>query len=324
MALTTADLIEVDLSKLATAVSDWKRAVDGLKKSAENARTGMQAKSDSARWAGVNATVTRDFVAKTAKEISDLHTEADSIYQVLEDGHTELAALQRVLVTAMQGDAAKPGVRVEDLGDGRVRCFFPHVRGDSDERTQEQLAQEQALEGRISGILAHAAEIDASVARALARSHGNDPYNAGHSKYESLNDAEVERALELAHKGDKMSDAELRELDQVLRFNSSADATGTRLDAVQDLQKVMGYTLANATDPDHRHHLPDNWGAEFRRLGTQQIGWEQGQWNKPYGYQVLGGLLRYGNYDPRFLTPIAEPGRVRLPSLGQARHVTTR
>lgn len=27
---------------------------------------------------------------------------------------------------------------------------------------------------------------------------------------------------------------------------------------------------------------------------------------KPYGYQVLGGLLRYGNYDPAFLTCIAE------------------
>ncbi|MEU0007365.1 hypothetical protein ABZ079_24565 [Streptomyces sp. NPDC006314] len=87
---------------------------------------------------------------------------------------------------------------------------------------------------------------------------------------------------------------------------TDADATKTRLNEVQDLQKVMGYTLANATDPDHRHHLPDEWGAEFRRLGTRQIGWEPGQWNKPYGYQVLGGLLRYGNYDSRFLTPIAE------------------
>ncbi|MEU3859888.1 DUF6571 family protein [Streptomyces sp. NPDC028722] len=313
--------------------------MDGLKKSGEHARTGMQAKSDSARWAGVNATVTRGFVSKTAKEISDLHAEADSIYQVLDDGHTELVALQKQLKTAVQSDAANLGVRVEDLGDGKVRCFFPHVRGDSDERTPEQLDERQALEGRINGILAHAAEIDASVARALAKSHGGDPYNAGHSTYESLNDAEVERAVELARKGDKMSDAELRELNQLLRFNSSetdgefatefyqglggpektlrfyaemsidgtdADATGTRLDEVRELQKVMGYTLANATDPDHGHHLPDSWGAEFRRLGTQQVGWEQGQWNKPYGYQVLGGLLRYGNYDPRFLTPIAE------------------
>ncbi|MFF2203936.1 hypothetical protein [Streptomyces sp. NPDC058145] len=339
MALTFSDLVEVDLGKLANAVLDWKKAVDGLKKSAENARTGLQGKSDSARWAGVNATVTRGFVAKTAKEISDLHTEANSIYQVLEDGHTELESLQKQMKSAVHDDAAKLGIRVEDIGGGRVRCFFPHVRGDTDERTQDQLDQRQELEDRINRILAHAAEIDASVARALANSHGGDPYNAGHSKYESLNDAEVERAVELARKGAKMSDAELHELNELLRFNSAekdgefatefyeglggpektlqfyaamsidgtgGDASKTRLDAVQDLQKVMGYTLANATDPDHKQHLSDDWGAQFRRLGTQQIGWERGQWNKPYGYQVLGGLLRYGNYDPRFINPIAE------------------
>ncbi|MEV5738349.1 DUF6571 family protein [Streptomyces sp. NPDC052292] len=339
MALTFTDLVEADLGKLANAVLDWKKAVDGLKKSAENARTGMQGKSDSARWAGVNATVTREFVAKTAKEISDLHTEADSIYQVLDDGHTELGTLQQQMKTAVHDDAPALGIRVEDIGGGRVRCFFPHVRGDTDERTQDELDKRQELEDRINRILAHAAEIDASVARALARSHGGDPFDAGHAKYESLNDAEAERAVELARKGDKMSDAELRELNELLRFNSAekdgefatefyqglggpekalqfyaamsidgtdGEATKTRLDAVQDLQKVMGYTLANATDPDHKYHLSDDWGAQFRRLGTQQIGWQPGQWNKPYGYQVLGGLLRYGDYDPRFINPIAE------------------
>jgi hypothetical protein len=320
-------------------VSDWKKTVDGLKKAAENAAKGMQAKADKAQWAGVNATVTREFITKTTKEISDLHTEANSIYQVLDDGHTELAALQKQIKQAVEVDAAHLGVRVEDIGGGKVRCFFPHVRGDSDERTQEQLDSKQELEGRINRILAHAAEIDSSVARALGKSHGGDAHNAGHASYESLNDAEVERAVELARKGDKMSDAELRELNELLRYNSGEkdgefatefyqglggpekalefyaemsidgtdpDAAKTRLNAVQDLQKVMGYTLANATDPDHKYHLSDQWNSDFRRLGTQPIGWEPGQMNKPYGYQVLGGLLRYGNYDARFLTPIAE------------------
>ncbi|MFF1453449.1 hypothetical protein ACFVYF_35730 [Streptomyces sp. NPDC058274] len=320
-------------------MSDWKKTVDGLQTLAENSRKGLQAKSDSAQWAGVNATVTRDFITKTTKEISDLHTEANSIYQVLSDGHSELASLQKQIKTAVGSDASNLGVRVEDIGDGKVRCYFPHIRGDTDERTQEQLDAKRELESRINRLLSHAAEIDASVARALGKSHGNDAHNAGHSKYESLNDAEVERAVELARKGDQMSDTELLELNRLLRFNSGekdgefatefyqglggpekalefyaemsidgtdADATKTRLDEVKDLQKVMGYTLANATDPDHKQHLPNSWNAEFRRLGTQQIGWEKGQMNKPYGYQVLGGLLRYGDYDARFLTPIAE------------------
>ncbi|MEU8948311.1 hypothetical protein [Streptomyces sp. NPDC048489] len=339
MALTFTDLVEVDLGRLSTAVTDWKNTVDGLKTQAENARKGMQAKSDAARWAGVNATVTREFVAKTAKETADLHTEANSIYQVLDDAHTELAALQKQIRTAVQADAPGLGIRVEDVGDGKVRCFFPHVRGDTDERTQEQLDARAELEGRINGLLAHAAEIDASVARALRKSHGSDPHNAGHSAYESLNDAQAERALELAHKGDGMTDQELAELNRLIRFNgrekdgefatefyqglggpektlqfyaemsidgTDAQASKVRLDGVRDLQKNMGFALANATDPDTAHHLPASWGSDFRRLGTQEIGWQQGQWSKPYGYQVLGGLLRYGNYDARFINPIAE------------------
>src|SRR5262249_6546732 len=79
-----------------------------------------------------------------------------------------------------------------------------------------------------------------------------------------------------------------------------------RLDSVAELQRNMGYALANSTDPDTGHHLPASWGAEFRKLGTQKIEWQQGLMNQPYGYQVLGGILRYGNYDPRFLDPIAE------------------
>ena len=339
MALTFTDLVEVDLDKLGTAVADWKKTVDRLKTSAENARKGMQAKSDSAQWAGVNATVTRDFIAKTAKEVSDLHAEANSIYQVLADGHPELVSLQKQVKDAAGKDASALGVRVNDIGDGKVVCIFPHIRGDTDERTQEQLDAKRELENRINGILSHAAEIDASVARALGKSHGGDAHNAGHSTYESLNDAQAERALELARKGDKMSDAELQEFNRLMRFNgrekdgefatefyqglggpektlefyaemsvdgTNPDASKVRLNAMKDLQQNMGFALANATDPDTRQHLPASWGSDFRRLGTQQIGWEQGQWNKPYGYQVLGGLLRYGNYDPRFLDPIAE------------------
>ncbi|MCH0560858.1 DUF6571 family protein [Streptomyces sp. MUM 16J] len=341
MALTFTDFIEVDLGTLASAVSDWKKSAHGLEKSAEFAREGIQARSDSARWTGLNATVTREFVAKTAKGVSDLHAEATSICQVLDDGHTELVALQQQIRAAVEVDAPRLGLRVEDIGSGTVRCFFPHARGNSDERTQDQLDDRSALEERINRILARADEVDTSVARALAKSHGNDRHNAGHRTYRSLNEAEAERAVELARRGDRLSSSELHELNQLLRFNSaetdgefatefcrglggprevlqlyaemSIDGTGTgtgtaetRLDEVRDLQKFMGCTLANATDPDHKHHLDPRWGDEFRRLGTQRIGWAKRQWNTPYGYQVLGGLLRYGNYDSRFLCPIAE------------------
>lgn len=59
MALAYTDLVEVDLGRLGTAVSDWKKSVDAFKTAADNAAKGMRTKSDAARWAGVNASVTR-------------------------------------------------------------------------------------------------------------------------------------------------------------------------------------------------------------------------------------------------------------------------
>ncbi|WP_307057574.1 hypothetical protein [Streptomyces achromogenes] len=307
-----------------------------LKTAAENARTGMQAKSDKARWAGVNATVTREFVTKTAKEISDLHVEADSIHTVLVDGHTELVALQKKIRTAVQQDAPNLGVRVEDIGEGKVRCFFPHVRGDTDERTQEQLDAKQELEDRVNRLVAHASEIDASLARALAKSHGGDKHNAGHASYGSLDDAQAERAVELAKLGPKMTDKQYMELNSIMRFNAkdadfstdfytslggpketlefygrmSLDGTmgddKERLALTRQLQRNMGLALASATDPDNRSHLPASWSSEFRKLGTQRVELYPGAGSAPYGYQLLGGILRYGNYDARFINPIAE------------------
>ncbi|WP_255954434.1 hypothetical protein [Streptomyces odontomachi] len=344
MALTYTDLVEVDLGHLGTAVSDWKATVAHLKTLAHDAKTGMQAKSESARWAGVNATVTQGFIKKTAKEIGDLHTEAKSIFQVLDDAHQELVKLQRStrhLVSEAQGK----GFVITDEGDSTV-SVADHV-APGEPAKPEQLEKAKHYANQISSNLGRANDIDQSVKLALAKVHGNDQHNAGHHTYKSLNDAQAERAVELARKGDHMTDKELAELNRILKYNSrekspddpskmdgefatefykglggpkkalefyaematdgtEKDAGKTRLDGVAELQRNMGFALASATDPDSRRHLPASWGTDFRRLGTQKIEWQQGLMYQPYGYQVLGGILRYGEYDPRFLDPIAE------------------
>ncbi|MFB6979931.1 hypothetical protein [Streptomyces scopuliridis] len=334
--LTFMDVVEVDLGKLGSAVSDWKTAVGNLKTLEGNAKSGLLAKSDSARWAGVNATVTRDFVGKTVKEFTDAHAQAETIWKLLDDAHAELLKIQKSMKTAIEVDAPAMGVKIEDIGGGAVRWFFPHVRGDTDERTQGQRDAAQALADRIAGLIAHATEIDGSVTRALGKTHGGDAHNFGHSNYTSLDDAQVERQLELAALGPKMTDAQLAEFNSHMKYNAkdpdfstafyqglggpeatlefygrmSIDGTGgddkARLALTQELQRTMGTALATATDPDNKPHLPASWGAEFRKLGTQPIELEPGAMNSPYGYQVLGGLLRYGDYDPEFLNPIAE------------------
>ncbi|MFJ9574920.1 hypothetical protein ACIRQF_00850 [Streptomyces sp. NPDC101191] len=88
-----------------------------------------------------------------------------------------------------------------------------------------------------------------------------------------------------------------------------------QLKDVQDLQRNLGLTLATATDPDSRILVPGgngvpvnplgDWSAEFRRLGTQKLPLFPGDTMGVYGYQALAGILRYGDYDPRFLNPIA-------------------
>jgi hypothetical protein len=343
VSLKYTDLVEVDLGKLGAAVGDWKTAVGHLKTLASEAETGMQKKARAAQWEGVNSDVTRPFIDKTAKEIGDLHSEGDSIYQVLDDAHRELLQLQRS-VRQLVTDAKNNGFIVRDNGNCTVTVIEYLGAGEPSKEGATEKAQHYA--DQISTKVGHADEIDQSVKLALTRAHGDDPNNAGYKKYGSLNDAQAERAAELAKKGDKMSDTELAEFNRIMKYNgrepdgefstkffqklggpektldfyaqmatdgTESDAGKTRLNEVKELQVNLGNALANATDPDapkgyagKKFHLDDSWGAEFRRLGTQQIAYEDHLTRKPYGYQVLGGILRYGNYDPRFLDPIAE------------------
>ncbi|WP_406725207.1 hypothetical protein WJ438_11835 [Streptomyces sp. GD-15H] len=108
MPITYEDLMQVEFGKLGTSVSDWKKVVAHLEQLETDARDGLKKKSDRARWEGVNAGVTREFVDKTAKELADLHTEADSIFQVLDDAHHELEALQKSVRT-LTGEAGERG-----------------------------------------------------------------------------------------------------------------------------------------------------------------------------------------------------------------------
>ncbi|MFE1950388.1 hypothetical protein ACFW9D_07970 [Streptomyces sp. NPDC059524] len=346
--ITMTNLSEVNLGKLETSVADWKKVVGNLKELADRAEKGLLGKSESARWAGVNSDVTKAFVRKTANEFEDARAEADSIYQVLSDAHTELVDIQKKLHLALHKEASALGVKVEDYGNGgdgpTIHVFFPHDRTTDDTHTQEELDKARDLATRIANLVAHAQEIDASVARALRKSHGGDKHDFGHETYKSLDDAQEQRASELAKLGPKMSNKQFEEFNNILKWNRrdhefstafyrslggpketlefygrmSLDGTDTnldkaRLELTKDLQRNMGVALATATDVPGRKdpswpHLPASWGTEFRRLGTQQL--QLGEYptngpNSPYGYQVLGGLLRYGNYDPKFINPIA-------------------
>ncbi|MET9502211.1 hypothetical protein ABZY42_10840 [Streptomyces sp. NPDC006622] len=93
-----------DFSKLGEAVTDWEQMTKKLADLQKDAESNLKAQADKAKWAGVNATVTREFIAKTAAEFADAHTQAESITKILSDTRGELIGFRSQL------DEPFPGV----------------------------------------------------------------------------------------------------------------------------------------------------------------------------------------------------------------------
>jgi hypothetical protein len=108
-----------DLSKLSEAVTDWQQMTKKLAELQKDAESNLKAKADTARWAGVNATVSREFITKTAAEFADAHTQADSITKILSDTHGELISF-RTQLTAAIARGAHQILSVIDTGDGTL------------------------------------------------------------------------------------------------------------------------------------------------------------------------------------------------------------
>lgn len=148
------ELMAVDLAKLGAAVADWKRMADDLQRLDGEARDGLKAKADTARWEGVNAAVSRDFVGKAVKEFADLGAEAKSIYAVVDDAYSELKNLQQQ-ARDLADDAKGDGFAVSDGKDGAVVIAEALIC--SVERTQRQTDLMQWYADTFTGIVAHAA-----------------------------------------------------------------------------------------------------------------------------------------------------------------------
>ncbi|MFF9351574.1 hypothetical protein [Streptomyces sp. NPDC014734] len=203
------ELIESDLSKLGAAVADWKRMVGHVQRLGGEAREGLKAKADKARWEGVNAAVSRGFVDKTVKEFEDLHKEAKSIFAVLEDAHEELKAIQ-AKARKLAAEARQAGFVVTGGKDGAARVEEAMCTVDGPDQRTSDLMHWYAE--TLAGLVSHATEVDAAAVRALRASHGGDPYNAGHATYTSLDEDMLPRAMKLAGLGENADEKQRKEL----------------------------------------------------------------------------------------------------------------
>ncbi|MCX4964124.1 hypothetical protein OHA98_04695 [Streptomyces sp. NBC_00654] len=204
------ELMEVDLGKLGTVVADWKRVAGEMRRLGGEARDGMKAKADKARWAGANESVTRAFVDRTVKEFGDLHTEAQSIFSVLDDAHSELKSIQQK-ARSVTAEAEEKGFSVTGRKDGTV-VIADAVICEVDGPGQRKRDMMQWYADTLTGIVSHATEVDAAAVRALRASHGSDPTNAGHASYTSLDQDMLPRAMKLAGLGEGADDKQRKEL----------------------------------------------------------------------------------------------------------------
>ncbi|MFD4316644.1 hypothetical protein [Streptomyces sp. NPDC058548] len=323
-------------------MTDWTQMEAKLETLARDARDGMKAKSDKARWEGVNASVTRPFIARTAKEFDDAARSAKGVRAILDQAYAALEKARNDLRRIVEVEAPALGVGVKG---GKVHAIDPvadnvGTAGKHDPEYDGLVRKEQAglahIERRIRAVLDEADEADSSFARTLKANMGGDPHDFSGPKFANPGEMYASRAEELARKGDKMTDAELKELRTLLHEHRGSPEFTTafydrlgperslaffadltmktdgdskdRSDSLKALQQDLGFSLATATDPDNNPHLSEQWQTELRRAGSGSVDVypdRKASFN-PSGYQILSNILRYGEYDKRFLTPIAE------------------
>ncbi|WP_256104552.1 hypothetical protein [Streptomyces sp. ODS05-4] len=334
------DIVDAPLGKLKTAVDDWAEMATKLDTLATEATDGMKARADKAAWEGANAGVTKAFVAQTAKEFKDAAAEAKGVKQILEDGYTAFKKAKDDLTGIRDHEGPKAGVHVDGTGKVTARDSVEDLPASvraHDPDYPDILRQEKAhiasWQKRIDDIVEACNDTDVSFKNSL-EANVTDAKDFSAPKYTKLDQEEAARAAGLAAKGRDLTHAELQALNELLADNAKSPefskgfyeklgpekalaffgqlSTDTydymeldkeRLKDVQELQRNLGLNLATAS---HDKAFTAEWGPELRKLGTERIMLAKNDYAGPFGYQLLGGIMRYGNYDAKFLNPIAE------------------
>ncbi|MFD5767642.1 hypothetical protein ACFWIN_17680 [Streptomyces sp. NPDC127049] len=341
--LTFDDVLRAPLGRLKDAADRWAEMKRKLDELAQDAHLTMATQARAEDWRGLNAEVTKPFIDKTTQEFRDAAKAADGIRRILEDGYGTFKRAQGELKKITEVEAPAQGLVVKANGTVEARRpIAENTAARHDPAFESALRKEEAevaaMKRRIDAIVETCDDADVACANALRANITGDAHNFSAPKYTSLDAEEAARAAELARKGRDLTHAELERLNELLADNRKAgefsrnfyDRLGAkgaleffgelasdtggqgsperdkeRLADVQALQKNLGLNLANATRGDEA--WAKEWSAELRKLGTERVPLpSRPDGTGPYGYQLLGGLLRHGDYHPKFLVPIAE------------------
>ncbi|MGW7266958.1 hypothetical protein [Streptomyces sp. NPDC054842] len=323
-----------DFTLLKEAVTDWTTMIGDLDELKESADKGLRGAANKAAWTGQNATVSKEFVGKTAGEFADAHTQATSIRNILQDTLTELEDFKTKLNAAIsRGEKKNLTVTTTGGGGFTVTMNIHPDRAAKGTTVPEHDAQDvTALRDEVQKILNDATESDTSankVLQALVDQSRLGFSDAGYADRDAAADAvkEADELAALARK--KPEDLSVQDFDRLnaglkkyadddlfaeefarklgprgtldfwtgLNDPHSAYSVGSkRVDQYDDLQKNLSLTLANATQSDTAGMT--EWKSGMVDLVDKPVGRNGGF---PLGAQVMSNLMRWGDYDDRFL-----------------------
>lgn len=324
-------LRDANFKLLDDAVTDWSTLVGHLAELKKDAEDDLHQAANKADWAGMNATVSKEFIGKTAGEFTDAHTQAKTIHGILSDTRNELKDYHGQLVDAVEGGRKKNLTVIGYEGGFTVTTNVPpegRAREDKDNS-----AEITALRDQIQGILNKATESDDTARTVLQAIADQSELGFSDASYANRDDAvaaveEADALAELAKKNP--DDLTVEEFDRInaglkkysgdslfseefatrlgpqktLEFwtgitdpnRGNYELGQQRLDQFDDLQRNLSMTLAHASQSDSAAMA--DWKRTMIDIGDKPL---YGNHGGPMGFQVMSNLMRAGDYDDRFL-----------------------
>ncbi|MDX2683328.1 hypothetical protein [Streptomyces soliscabiei] len=330
-----------DFSKLGEAVTDWEQMTKKLADLQKDAESNLKAKADTAKWAGVNATVSREFIAKTAAEFADAHTQADSITKILSDTRGELVGFRTQLNDAIRR-AAEQHLTVVDTGEGTF-TVAGNTRPDwaSDPSGKTGVTDQKVVDAfrdEIQGILTKATQSDTSGAKVLRLLVNQAKYGFADASYADRDEAAkavaaAEKLAKMAKNPADMSLDDIKDFNRTMELyngdslfaeqfatrlgpkgtlqfwtemtSAHAGARGSELETMKSLQNNLSLTLATASFSDS--DAMQDWKKDL--IADRNTNFRAANSFSPIGAlgsQVISSLMRDGQYDTEFLDDYRE------------------
>ncbi|MEU0135126.1 hypothetical protein ABZ172_14045 [Streptomyces sp. NPDC006296] len=333
-----------DLSALTTAADKWESMAGELAKVEAAYKRNVHGISLGPAWVGQSAEAANRRFDITLKEYSGAQTEAKAIASLIRDAHTQFVELRGKVKTAVH-EAVAARMTVSDRG----QCRLDFSKLTEDERftahhDPDLRTTEQAWTDHIAKAVQAVADADTGFAVAMKAVTKDDDDRDGteggfnHKATGDIEGYEAKAAAATAMKlnsGEKVSDAELAELERSLRDNSGnkefsqpflgkigADGTiklGNKLFDMAEhdkssrtqllgMQRELANSIANATkapETAKERAFYDEFTKELKENGTKSFG----ESNNPIkGYSGFVAVMNMADekFDPDFMTQLGD------------------